>query len=354
MAKRLRFPSFYQTHTIIDTQHNGMPIEDFKYPEGWEAESMALWNWTNTNNLILISGRVWNADDGPQAREVIRIFPDEQYYWLGYSSRMFDRPGSISLSPEVPAASVLLHYVIPRYRSSCKNLRIQRVLPVPNLANSLNLQKMVELGAEGVCAQIKFMDRGVEIEELFFALKYVQPHAGGQQNWGLAAIFSARARPEDLADVKEMAISIIRSIRPNPQWQAMFSQIANQLNAQQINALTMQQRALQSMQEREQAALSNYLDWSRKTQGALLDAKWAGESSNPMKQFSNWVSQFGDEIMGRTSYVDPLSEYGNPHHDYSYAQYVYTDGQGGWLYTDDPNFDPNVDSDRTWKPATRQ
>lgn len=334
------YPSAVDTHTIIDTQHQGMPIAAFDYPKGWHAQSMALWNWANPNNLVLIFGRVWN----PQGSEVVESFPREQYYWLGYSSGMFDRPGSISLPSEVPAASALLHYVIPRYRSSRENLRILSVVPIPDLAQRLNNQEMMQLGAEGVSARVRYMEQGKEIEEEFFALKYVQPHAGGQQNWGLSAIFSARAEREQVAAARDVAFHIAQSTRPNPQWQAMFSQIAYQLNARQIDALAMQQRTLQIMQGQEQTALSNYLDWSRQTQNAVTNARWASGERQ--------IHQFGDLMMGRTPHADPLSQFGNPHYDYSHAQYVYTDGQGGWLYTDDTNIDPNMNSDRTWTLAT--
>jgi hypothetical protein len=32
---------------------------------------------------------------------------------------------------------------------------------------------------------------------------------------------------------------------------------------------------------------------------------------------------------------------------------VWTDGQGGWIPTDDPNLDPNVGSNRTWTLAKK-
>src|SRR6202158_2327360 len=293
------YPAAIFTHTIIDTQHQGMPISAFDYPKGWHAQSMALWNWANTNNLVLVFGRVWN----PQGSEVVELFPREQYYWLGYRSGMFDRPGSISLPSEVPAASALLHYVVPRHRSSRANLRIQSVVPIPDLAQRLNSQNMMQLGAEGVSARVTYMEQGKEIEEEFFALKYVLPHAGGQQNWGLSDIGSARAERGQLAAARDVAFRIVQSTRSNPQWQALFLHFANQLNAQQVSAGAMQQHALQMMQAQEQAAISNYLDWSRQTQNAVTNARWASGERQ--------MNQFGDMMMGRTPYADPLSHYGN-------------------------------------------
>lgn len=330
------YTSAVDTHTIFDTQHQNMPILTFDYPKGWQAQSMALWNWRNTNNLMLVFWRVWY----PEGSESVESFPREQYYWLGHGSRVLDRPGSISLPPEAPAAGALLHYVIPRHRASRENLRVLRVVQIPDLAQRLNNREMMQLGAEGVSARVKYRDQGKEIEEDFFALKYVQPHAGGQQNWGLSDIFSARAEPGQLATLGNLAFRIVQSARPNPQWQAMHWQIASQLNAGQLNALAMQQRAQQRSQAQERDAISNYLDWSRETQNAVADARWASGERQ--------TDQFGDLMMGRTPYADPLSKYGNPHYDYSHAQHVYTDRQGGWLYTDNPSIDPSISSDRTW------
>lgn len=59
----------------------------------------------------------------------------------------------------------------------------------------------------------------------------------------------------------------------------------------------------------------------------------------------------GDMLMNRTAVHDPNSAEGNYHYVEGNPTYIYTDNQGHFYSTDNPNDDPNVGSDRYWVPA---
>ena len=50
--------------------------------------------------------------------------------------------------------------------------------------------------------------------------------------------------------------------------------------------------------------------------------------------------------------MDGVTE-GNYWYDQGNHEYVWTDGQGGFIPTNDANLDPNIGSDRSWRLADR-
>ena len=77
-------------------------------------------------------------------------------------------------------------------------------------------------------------------------------------------------------------------------------------------------------------------------------ARWAPATSDAGGQSAQ--DGWGDQLLGRTAWEDPNSQYGNYHYDYGHHEYVWTDNQGNFQ-GGDATFDPNLGSDRTWVPA---
>jgi hypothetical protein len=55
----------------------------------------------------------------------------------------------------------------------------------------------------------------------------------------------------------------------------------------------------------------------------------------------------------RTAYEDPNSQYGNYYYYSGQDRYVWTDGQGQFKSSDDPNYNPNIGSSGNWTEARK-
>lgn len=77
---------------------------------------------------------------------------------------------------------------------------------------------------------------------------------------------------------------------------------------------------------------------------------WAARSASGYTVQDAWADAV---LMGRTAYEDPNSQYGNHYYDTGQHAWVWTDGQGNFLPTNDPNLDPNIGSDRSWTLAKK-
>ena len=164
-------------------------------------------------------------------------------------------------------------------------------------------------------------------------------------NWGLARVFCFRAAQDTLDAKGPMFWRIACSLRQNPQWAQLFAQVANGGNNQhrQFVAGEMERMA----QERQfQQQFSQYSNWSANLQQQTFNERWASDERRQ--------AGMGEILGGYTNYQDPNSVYGNVHQDYSNSRYVWTDGQGNWQESEDPNFDPNIGADRYWYRAQRR
>ncbi|HYY41460.1 MAG TPA: hypothetical protein VE775_01935, partial [Pyrinomonadaceae bacterium] len=79
------------------------------------------------------------------------------------------------------------------------------------------------------------------------------------------------------------------------------------------------------------------------------------QRQNAQSSQSNYTAQdaFDDALMGREAIEDPNSATGNYHYQYGYDKYVWTDNQGNFRSSNNPTFDPNINSDRNWVRAHR-
>ena len=368
-------------HIIGDPMNPGVPVGQFDHPAGWRAESQLHWNTANVSNPALLFARAFNPN-GPEAWEML---PHQDFYttafgamsdplaafgrmamnWFGGSSSGgqpapaaapagFSAPGprhamigGLAYGPEVHApmrpADALVQFVLPRFRGRIPGLRIVGVKPMPQLAEMLNIRDVAAVPHDGATARIAYDLAGHPIEEELLCGVYVMPgNGGGQQNWGLKPLMSFRAAAGRLDDLLQHLLWIPRSVQLNPQWQAIVSNMQAQINAGQHYAQMAQNQETLAVQARTRQMQSDYFNWHQETQAGLQAQSW--------QSFNNRVEGFGDAMMGRTAYADP-SRTEQPHYDYGYNPHVWTDGQGNWHHSQDPNFDPNIGADRTWTRA---
>ncbi|RYX84620.1 hypothetical protein EON83_09750 [bacterium] len=328
---------------IVDQQQN-MVFGSFEHPQGWKVNSQISWNYQDNSQ----PANVYIGAYDPASGEGFEFLPMAGCYWLepnfGFAAIGQQRYG-LTLTPPMSAPDALIKIIINGVRGNRQNLRVIGAQPVPNLAQMVNADEVAGIPSEGVRARVQYEEQGRSWEEDFYACRYQLPPNGGQLNWGLARPFCFRAAMGTLDSKGQMFWRIACSLRRNPQWLQLYSQVAQSGNAQHRQVFNNEMNRLQ--QERiDQQRFSQYADWSADLNQRTFNERWAADERRQ--------AGMGEVLGGYTGYQDPSSAYGNIHQDHSNSQYVWTDGQGNWQYSNDPNFDPNIGADRYWYRANRQ
>jgi hypothetical protein len=345
-------------HQIVDAQHQGLVVGTFEHPDAWRARSQVVWNFQNVSHPVAVSAATFN----PGGVDAIEFLPTEACCWIepNMGQAIGQQRYGLTLLPPAPAVEVMTRWLIPKYRGKRAGGRVVGAQPIPDLAQRFNAAELQSVPTEGIVVRVEYIEntRNTAIEEEFYACRYqFQPVPGAvtQINWGLARVMCVRAERGRLDAAKDTFWRTATSLRLNPQWQALFNQIAQQLHGQFQQVIQAGYDKLQGEQQL-QSQMSAYYQQQRDQQSA--NVAWSVQRQQQMNadRAGGYTAQdaWGDTALSdRTAYEDPNSQAGNYHYEHGQHQWVWTDGQGGWIPTNDPNFDPNVGSSHTWTLAKK-
>jgi hypothetical protein len=316
-------------HEFIDEEHQGMVVASFEHPRQWQAHSYVSWNYDNVSVPAISGALTLN----PNGTESLEFLPMAAFFWL--EPNFMYTPGQSVMGqlclPPMRAGDALLQQVIPKYRGDRENLRIVRAEAVPNLAQNLKADELNGIPNEGVKARIEYTEDGQMFEEEFYACAYWQPPNGGQINWGLARLACFRTARGELEASRQTFWRILTSLRANPQWQQLHSQISQQIFS-----------GFKQMHAGFRQKIKDETEWA----GKLRDERKRQAEQQSAEKYTRHEAM-GDILRGQTAYDDPNSEYGNPHYVQGSPLHVWTDNNGNWIesYTEsyNPNLDPTVD-----------
>lgn len=337
----------FSTHQVIDPWHRGLTVFNFSHPSAWRADSRVEWNFQNTTQPLSVRARAWN----PNGLEAVEILPIEQCFWL-QPNYMF-QPGQSHLGavclPPTPPDEMLARWVIPKHRSHFPGLRIQFIRPAPDFPARIRFQQP---GArvDGVVARFSYQLNGQPVEEELYAVQVLLPPNGMQVNWGVPRIVSFTAPQGRLADVRPIFWRFLLTLVPNPVFEQVRDQIYQALNQQHMQHIDAWRQKLQSENEMSRMISAQNQQWLD-DQARRRETDWQTHQQN-MQQWNDQrgafsqTDAFGDMMMGRETYHDPQNPQGFSQH-FGYPEHVWTDGER-YHYTDDPNLDPNIGSDRNW------
>ena len=339
-------------HRIIDAQHQGVVIATFEHPQGWRAQSRVAWNFQNTSSPVWVHAAIFN----PGGTESFEFLPAESFYWLepnyGFDPVGQSKYGLVCMPP-MPAVEAMTRLVVPKYRGNRQGLHVTGVQPLPNLPQILGDPSLAQVPTEGVGVRVEYEEEGRAFEEEFYGVK-TQSQAGGgmslQINWGFARLFCFRAGRGQLEAAQQTFWHVARSARVNPQWQGLYSQIAQQLNAQHGAMIDGWRAKLQS-EAQFQEQLKGYYQEQRDRQSADVASKIEADERRreippaTLTPEEQWRNELGME----TAYLNPDSSEGNVIYHRSADRVVFMNERGEVVGSEDPNFDPNVGSTHTWK-----
>jgi hypothetical protein len=317
-----------ETHYVIDENHRGMVVSAFDYPQGWKAWSRVVWNFQDSSQPLTCDASVFN----PRGTEAVEFLQAESCFWLAEPPHIYplgQKFRGLTCLPPMSAPDALIQFAIPLHR---RNVRVMYVQAVPNLAQMLGINWLLSLRHEGVMARVEYEMDGRTFEEDFFACVLWQTPYGGQLNWGLPKFFSLRAARGVLDSVWQELWNVVASMRFNPRWSQLHTQIMQQL----FDGVKMQHNLTMDRLGREKAwgeQMRQYREWESDLHQQTVNHRWASQE--------RMSERMGDVLGGYQRFHDPNSASG-VHRDYSLSQYSWTNGYR-WIHRNDAMYDPNTD-----------
>ena len=344
-ASAARVPrTSFRSYTVVDRAQGGLAVGTIAVPEGWTADSRVDWTYSNVSFPVRMSLRV----AAPDGSAWLETFPSEMFYWLdprdtsvpvgGHSLGMIHAPG-------IGIGDAMKHFVVTRYRGRAQNLQVVGYRQIGNLAQALGKPAMP---GESLAARVRYTVNGRTIDEEFFALLTSVnriPYHGPQgttyeSHRVLAYVFSMGAADGKLDGLHPVLGFVASSWRPDPNWERYSQQIYQELSRR-FNQYIAQGYAQIAAAGQLSRAISANNDAMLQTMEAQRQA-----ANVRQQQQASVNDSFDQYIRGTERMEDPY--WGTSEHSYN-NQYHWTDGYGNYQHSNDPTFDPNINSNQNWQ-----
>jgi len=318
-----------QTVQMMDPAGFGVPMlaGTVQIPVGWRAEGGIQWDRSSqcVSNYLRTKWRALSRDGG----EAFELMPGFSWQVAGTEIQMNPCPVL-----RVRTAQEFLGIVAQRYPDVRQAEYRDRsdLLPrnAPQNTNGANASHDVgEL-------RLTYLRDGRETEELLFAVLNIT-EAQGNVMVGVPIVYAQRA-PKGHLDAA-LGERIRQSLQPNQEWVAMMMQSSSEA----VQRISAEQRAsISAWHSREMSRIN--------AQGAMDRSRIAMQTNREVAQIysDGWQrsQDMGDRIQRRTlesiggynTYNDPAGG-GTVRESIEYNRVLRTEN-GGYLSTNDPNFNP--------------
>ena len=336
-----------KTFAYVDTQGIGTEAFRMLIPSSWEFRGGIQWVLNNPGMPAVISFRVYN----PSGLEVFEVFPALTFFWTNQPMLLMTFPrGSRYLGNEVQppcgALQAIREMVIPRYRQQVGSIETLKEEALPDLPKQLKVLNPNASGgassAEGAKVRIRYTRGDQSIDEEIFGVVQVQRNLmptfmGSVENilWSADYLFSFQSPAEHLDDFADLFQTILYSFRINPDWFNRYIQISNGMIQNQIGHIN------------QIGQLSRSISQSNNQISDMIMSSYY-QRQETMDHIS---ANFSQTIRGVDEYYSPFEDHGVElpgGYDHAWANAL-----GEYIVTDDPNFNPNINSNQKWEPMRR-
>jgi hypothetical protein len=338
-SDNLKFKKF----VCIDTQGTGSEAYSFLMPSEWKFEGGITWNPEQVAMPASNAFRVFN----PVGLEEFEGFANQCFFWSTNPGLLTINPpgskyfGSIVARPV--NAVTALQEIIQRDRSRFSGFSIVSKNDLPELVEALGIRNQSQgpVITEGTGAKIRFsyVKNNIPMEEEIYGVVEqvklpVQSMSGTQYSiwWFIDYVFSFKGKAGQLEEQTKLFQTITSSFRINQRWQAKYNNVIEYLAQQQIHRI------------------HNIGEFSRIL--SRMSDQMRSDQLQQYEQRSNVydkvAQQHSDNMLGIERYYDPFEERevqlpGGYNH-------AWCNNLGEYIMTDNPNYNPNVESNLTWKP----
>lgn len=324
--------------TCPDNQGTGLEVFHMLIPEGWQAQGGCHWNLENPGMPAVVSVQVWN----PAGDEGFEILPNLNFIFNEHplTAVMFP-PGSHYFGAEVQQpvgiAQAFSGYVLPRCRAWAENLQVSSWEPLPDLPRLVRSDAPLTPGAsaEGGKIRLRYHYRGRAYEEEIYGVVEVF-RAPGSITWFIDYLFSFRAGAGRLDATADLFTVMIQSFKLNPQWYSAFKTVALALIQAQIRQIQHTGRVGDILaQAGSEIRQQNLNEWYSRQE--TYD-RLAVDRSRSIRGVDGFYDPHREEV------VELPAGYGH----------AWANNLGGYILTEDPNFNPNLESGQHWEPMQPQ
>jgi hypothetical protein len=341
-------------HKIMDTQGFDRPIEALSLlaPSDWEIEGRV--DWVASLNCTQDMIRVHVTATAPDGLTGFEFFPTQSWQWsedpmANQLAAQGARQGGCAVQRPFDAAGFLRMSFLPAARPLSEVIAIE---PMPDLAAAAEselrsgLAMMLQAGlirdarATAARAIIGYDVRGTRMQEWINAsvgvttTRTMSPGAmmRGQlaemthRGFTASNIFAARGPAGSLERNAALFATIFASIRPNDRWASAVRQAMLGINQAAIDGAAELSRILARHNREMMEIITRGYEQRQAVQDRMHD-------------------QFSRYIRGVERYVDPSGRGVDLSAGY---RYVWGNGMGEYILTDDPWYDPARTSGQKW------
>jgi hypothetical protein len=340
----IKFKKFAYT----DTQGTGLEAFSFLMPADWQFEGGIFWLPDKPSMPANSAFRVFN----PSGNEEFEILPGECFFWttnlqlLGLfppGTRYFGN----TVKKPVNALNALNNIVLKNTRGSFPGLTVISKAELPELVEAIGIGKQntgpVRDEGTGAKIRISYLKNGVPMEEEIWGVSEIvtfplQSMMGTTFNslWYLHYLISFKAKKGELDNYTGIFQTITSSFRINQAWQAKYNNVVEYMAQQQI-------QKIRSVGEFSRM-LSNMSDQMREDQLRQFEQR--------SSVYDRVAEKFSDNILGIDRYFDPFE--GRHVELPSGYNHVWCNNNGEYILTDNPNFNPNENSNLNWQPLQKK
>ena len=328
----------------MDTQGTGLNVFQILAPAGWQFQGGCRWQLDNPGMPAVVAFQLWN----PQGQQAFEVLPKMNFTWnKNPLSRLLLPPGSkyfgAEVRPPVNISEAFRSYIFPRFRASARDVQVLNILPLPDLPRQVKSDAAITPGAsaEGGKARIRYNLEGCMYdEELYAVVEIFRAQIGTAFKpveltlWFIDYLFSFRSAAGHLDASADLFTVMLQSFKLNPQWYAAVKTVAQTMAQRQINQIHhIGQIGQMISQAGSQAREQNLNDWYRRQD--TYD-RLSVERSRAIRDVDGFYDPHRQEV------VELPSGYGN----------AWANDLGEYILTEDPNFNPNVESNQNWQPMS--
>jgi len=241
-----------------------------------------------------------------------------------------------------------VRYVIAPNRASARNLHILGSRPVNDLPKAFShvFTNGVPQG-QGICMRVQYEMNGSPVDEEFYAFmpkmdvipsgRMVEYH----QQFLMAHSMGAKAGK--LESVRPLLGFMTTSLEPNPAWQERVGEIKKMQGEYYQRIMAQNYAGIRAAGEFSRANAAQSDQFLQQIDANLAasrarQSRPAGFTSRSSEDFYKRADDFDQNIRGTEHLQDQNGQVTDQYSDYNYH---WTDGNGRFVHTDDPNLDPN-------------
>ncbi|MCJ7551485.1 MAG: hypothetical protein MUQ30_17585 [Anaerolineae bacterium] len=334
----------FVVHICQDT-YTGLPALRLEVPKDWLVSGGVTWVPNRPGAPIQIALQA----EGPDGVTAFEIFPARYFVWMS-NAPMGPMPGMLYFGSEVQMpvepSEAITRYVLSRSR----NIPAAEVVleePDPDWAQRIHdvnaAVPNAQLRREGIRMRIRYGAGQQQLEEeLRAVVEYIrmQVPAGWMAidttYWDIVYAVGYRTTQEQWSTYQPMLRAIAESMELNPQWLTAVQQISQ----------TMVQRQIQHINQIGDTARRIGQQYSEMSDMQMQS--W----QHRQDVVDRTAERYSEAIRGVDTYYDTANDkYVELPTGY---QQAWTSTMGDYIISDDTTFDPNLESDVSWRQVFRR